>query len=502
MKHFFTVSKVNNQYLSSYLKVKNNDIVDSESSISNNINKQLCTDGVDYNAIVDDSLNETINTTEINNIKKIQLDKYNSISISKKDFDKVKKEYKDFENCAVFSPFHVLLDQVKLEYKPNTLNVFIYNNKIYTIIVDEQYIIVHNDIKKITQNKDLDDEFINDKSMQKDLLKEIIHLEVQNSIESILENFYAQDSSFFIENIEVLDASSLLSQDNIDEICETLSLEITYKEIDISEILLRLIQKELNYQNLSYTDIEKSSSSSIKKFIFILLAILALAVAYVIYSVNLQQASIKQKIQSKSIEKKINKVQLKDHKKINTSISTQLNTIFDAITYDAYINSLKIDNDALNLNLTTLYNDTFIKNIQPNIEKVFEQVTIIDSSESNSQFDVSIVALGSIAKIHNTLDDLITYKQYRVYTQIEAQKLINDINKNVIITPIVSTKIEDKFYEYDLTLESNNLNEFKQFVDDLNVKQNCIYIQYPIEIKKKENKTIETKFKVIFEQSL
>lgn len=508
MRYFFTISKYNNQYLSTYFKVDNNNIVENKSTLSKDVDQTICYDGTDYSAIVDDTLVEIINKPQDSGFKNVQLDKFNSISILAADHAKIQKDYKELENCAVFSPFHILIDQVKLENKANTLNILIYNHKIYSIIVDTNFKIVFHSIDDLTPYQEIESSnFYTDEAQKQQLIQEILQIEIQKNIEDIIQKFYNQESTFFIESIDIFDPVMILKVEHTNEISKNISLNIDHKNIDINEILFRLVQKELNYKNLSYTDIQLAQKPNNNKYILIgTVVTLLLAVGYYIFTTQTNSQDIKQELEPKKIEKASTpitktiktdtKVNLPNHQILNRKITENLDAIFNSITYDGFIEKLTLDQNNTKLQLQLLHNDSFIKNIKPNLLKVYNDIKVTDTKKIDHLFNSKVICSNLIANTHETKIVQKEYLQTKIYTQQEIQNLIKSSLQNTKVLPL-----ENKGVTYSFKVIKNIITpkDIYRVVSKLDSFNRAINISYPLIITKKKEK-LEVEFILQYHQ--
>lgn len=502
MRYFFTISKHNNQYLSTYFKVDNNNILENRNTLNKEIDHSICYDKIDFTAIIEDDLNETINQIQNSTSKTTQIDRYNKISIPKNQYYKIQKDYTALENCAVFSPYHILLDQAKIENRNFTLNILIYNSKIYSIVVNENFQIIFYNINKLTPSEEIESsKFYTNDAQKQQLIQEVLQLELQKNIKNLIEEFYDQEDSFFIENINIFDPQMILKIEHTDKIAKNISLEIYHQNIDINEILLRLTQKELNYNNLSYTNIkpEQRKDNSIY-FILPILAILGLAIGYYFVITKSTIDNYKQThtpvVKSTAPIKKDLKVQLPSHQELNKKLINNLDYILDSITYDGFIEELTIEKNSATLKLQLLHNDSFIKNIQPNLLKVYSDIKVLETKEFEYIYNSKVQCTNLIANTHEVKTTFQTYPQNKIYSEEEIQTLIKSSFKNI---QIISTKSKDFTYSLEVKKSINTPKEIYEIVSKLDSFNRAINISYPITLKKTEDR-LEVEFILQYHQ--
>jgi hypothetical protein len=485
---------------------------------SNNFTKSDSSQNLTYTSILQNSSNEIINKLEDTNYKQVNLDKTNTISIRNEDYELLKKKYTNFKNYFIFSPFHVLLNNIKLSNIPNSLNLFYYENSIYMIILNQDNKIIFyssNDVSNLDETIQTD--FFDKNNLDK-FYYEMIQLELDNLIKKNINIFYQQDNSFFIEIIQIFSDELFINE-------KSLLIKTVNSSIDIDETLLRTTQKELNYGKLSYTHIEDSIDVDIenltrgkkdskkrnyKKIIFLFIVIFLGLLAYLYYPIkeNAQIEPVKPTTPVTKQKKEItvvNKVEqslLPDHIITNNRILNRIKNLFNAIPYNMYIDLIVFNQDNSIMNIQYLHSDTFIKNTNDKLKEIYAKSLLKDQVLENNIYKAIILNSGLISNLHQTKIKTKEYKKEKDINSFMIQNIITNI-----LPKDSQIKYNKKLNQKDLTFafEANILvedpEEFYKIIKKINNIDKSLSISYPLTFTN-SNSNLDIKFIIHYYKSL
>lgn len=398
----------------------------------------------------------------------------------------------------IYSAFHVLQHHLEQNICKNQMLFFLFNNKAFILIVNENSSIVYSKtvdlptFESIKKSHFYDNDVVGQK-----LFDEIYYLELNKIINNTLNDFYDNKSKTFIEKITILYSTKQLTKEQIDSLSDEYLLKIDYHVINIDEEIFEL-SKDKHLKKSFVKPRKKSSSNFFFNFILLVFFSAAFFGVYKFYT------NIEEKPKT-VIEKEIIKsVSLPNHVMLNNVIKKRIKSIFDSISYDVIIKELKIDKDNLMLKGIFLRQDTFIKSLQPELEKLYSLNELINDDKDKKYI------FNAIVKSENEIEiEDIDYKKFTgnyitddflpISRVTEQLKMILSVN-DAIVKFKSSKNNEITKYNYFVNMIVPTPKEFFDVFDMLNKELYSINIAYPINmIKTKEG--LEVEFNLVFNQA-
>ena len=290
----------------------------------------------------------------------IKIDELNSIIIPKNELVSVSRYYQNSGIDYIFSPFSILNEYLQEFGVKNSLNVFILNNIVYTILLGGDKEVVRADTKELTPFEEIkDEEFSDDEIVDQKIYEEVHFLQIQQFLTDIVQEYYSLgDDVEFLEEIKILYTLGPFTDEQLDSLYETLMVKVNYEQIDLQGYLSKIITSE-NVLNYSFIDprVKKEKGSS-KSWLFLLVLSLV-AIATVVYfkmsepsmEQEKQESATKNKLQEKPFEEKkeITKIEkvivlpkLPDHIQANNNVKEKLKMLFDVIPYDGVLKDIEV----------------------------------------------------------------------------------------------------------------------------------------------------------------
>ena len=453
MKLFLVVKSENNNSSENYFMLNNN----------NNFHQNASSQESTYTVVLHNLVDEHINKEKHNNYKQVLLDKKNTISIKNQDFDTLLNQYNSYKNYCLFSPFHVLLENMKFNKIANSINILYYDSNLYILILDKKNKIIY------TNKTILSNFYYTDNSLYTKKTPEVFELELTNIIKDNIELFYKQEDSFFIGIIQVFNCNYTINN-------ELLLIDSIFKQIDIDESLLRLTQKELNYHRFSYTPIDETKIIEPKQDRTLLLSFIYTSTFILfIYFLFLSNSTKDRKIQDKITKshKLFNILKIKNYTTNNNQIVSNIKDILNNIPNNEYLSNAMFMSNELTLKVKSLDKKIVLKDILENYYKISnlteqtydnnEYISTIQSRDLiDTNFDIPI-------KNYKLLLSVDLYAKFKKFLPKKAKVLYQD---NI----------------YKITLVISSPKEFYNFIQQLNSLNLPIELLYPIRFKSTDNK--------------
>ena len=517
MKQFITIYDNDNQSKLTNFFIDGEELIKQEqSSFLNNTKDKLPQDLITKINNIQTSNNDTFITHLSNNANelinhpidptyiRVQLDSRNTISVPANNLNFIKNKFISIGIDTVFSPFHILNNKIKLNNLYNQLNIFILNNILYSLIIDNDGDILYSQSIKLTTFAQIsDDDFIQDDIQEQKLFNEIYYLEIKQFIETTLAKFYTHNDSVFIENINLFYTLLPIPNEQISQLQDEINIEIKLHNIILDIEIYLLTNKELSLKNLSFVTLREKKKS---KNILVLFTILAASLIIGYFSISLTTSKLDTldtnpdtAIKTKET-KKINIAKLPNHIKKNKQIKQIINSSFDAIAYDAIIQEYTLMKTNSILVCKFLNSDSYIKNTQPSLLKLYKSSTVISQVEDGVVFK-SIVENKSIIKLEEQLKQ--TNPRYTHGNFLDKHSVQNILNillpQNKIIKFINEFKSDILTYNYKINIILKSPQEFYDFIEKLNRQSYSINISYPVKFTNINN-TLEVSFNLQFHQ--
>ncbi|MGB5793694.1 hypothetical protein [Poseidonibacter sp.] len=398
----------------------------------------------------------------------------------------------------IYSSFHILQHHLEQNVCRNELLIFLFNDKAFIVIVNNTSSIVYSKTIDLPTFESIKKThfYENDVVGQK-LFDEIYYLELNKIINNTLNEFYEKESKTFVEKITILYVSKQLTKEQIDSLSDEFLLSIEYHAINIDEEIFEL-SKDKHLKKSFVKPRKKSSSNFIFNSIILIFFIAAFFGIYKLY-INIDEKP------STKIEKTIseNIIKLPNHIMINSIIKKRVESIFNSIPYDVIIKELKLDEDNLMLKGTFLRQDTFIKSVQPELEKLYSSNVLINENKDKKYIFDAIIKSEDEIEIDNITYNKFTGKyivdEFLPISRVSEQLKILLPQKETIVKFKSSNNNDITKYNYLISMLVQTPKEFFEIFEVLNRELYSINIAYPINMTKTQA-GIEVEFNLVFNQ--
>jgi len=398
----------------------------------------------------------------------------------------------------IYSAFHILNLHLEQNICKNQLMIFLFNNKAFILLLDDNATIVENktiDLPTFESIKKT--HFYEDDIVGQKLFDEIYYYELNEIIHNTLNEFYEKESKTFIEKVTILYSLKQLTNEQIEQLSDELLLPIDYHPINIDEEIFEL-SKDTHQKKSFVKPRKKKKKKNYGSSIFIL-AIFAILFFGVYKLFN--KVVIEEKKEVTKVEKR-KYVELPDHIFANDKIEKRVKAIFESIPYDVILDEIKIDSDSIFAKGTFLKDDTFIKSWEPELNKLYSDIEVkLDDANRKA-----IIPATLNAKDVLTLKD-VTYKENSekyitdeflpISRVTEQLKII--LPKETIIKFKSSQNNEVTKFNYFINILVQTPNDFFTIINMLNNELYSINIAYPINMTKTEQ-GLEVEFNLVFNQ--
>ena len=410
---------------------------------------------------------------------------------TKNYFDKTGIDY-------IYSAFHILNLHLEQNVCKNQLMIFLFNNKAFILLLDDNASIVENktiDLPTFESIKKT--HFYEDDVVGQKLFDEIYYFELNEIIHNSLNEFYEKESKTFIEKVTILYSLKQLTSEQIEQLSDELLLTIDYHPINIDEEIFEL-SKDI-HQKKSFVKPRKKKKNTnygTSIFIAVFFAILFFG-AYKLFN----NVVVEEKVEEQKTEKR-KYVELPDHILANDKVERRVRAIFETVPYDVILKEIKIDSDSLFLKGTFLKDDTFIKSMEPELTKLYDDIEVkLDDKTKKTFVDGQVTA----SDVINLKD--VTYKE-------NSEKYITDeflpisrvteqlkilLPKDSIVKFKSSQNNEVTKFNYFINIIVQTPREFFNIINMLNNELYSINIAYPVNMTKTEQ-GLEVEFNLVFNQ--
>jgi len=445
----------------------------------------------------------------------INLNESMSIVIPKNEVVSTSRYFSNSGIDYIFSPFSILHEYIKDLGVKNSLNVFVLNSTIYTVLLGEYKEIVRADTKELTPFDEIKDEdFSDDEIVDQKLYEEVHFLEIQQFLNDIVQEYYSSsDDIDFLEEIKVLYTLQSFSKEQLDSLYETLMVTINYEQLDLQLYFSRLFTSE-NAINHSFIDprVKKEKSSFMGWLFLIILSFIAILL--VVYF-NLSEPTSESEVKSEQIEKKqpvqtvevkqelqeIKKVilpNLPEHTTPNINIKEHVAMLFDIIPYDGVLKDIEVFKESSTYVVNFAMPSTSVEDMQTKLKNIYEESKVLLTHQNKAILNAII----ENDKITTKQEDMML-KEYPKLEFMPLAKATEYIKSLAIENSIIKleTKGKQDYQTYTFNLVSNIQSpmEFFEFIEKLNNQSNSIIVNYPI-VFSKLNESIEVKFNLDFYQ--
>lgn len=520
---YINAIKYSAQLKINYKKLDNDKIVETNSSTfiakDDILGRDIATKLVNHTEEINSSYISTLllqeddvrlvkkNSTKLKDYTTTSLNNDYNVAVSNNSLFETKNY---FEKCGIdyiYSAYHVL--NLHIEQNPcnNNLVVLLFNNQAFCAILNSKGEIVYNKREKLTPFEEIQDShFFENEVLGQKLFDEVYALELRDLIKNTIDDFYSITKNVFIEKVSLLYNLKLVSEEQVNEMSEEFMIEMTYHPISVDEELFELSKDTHVHKSFIKPRPKKKSNLGLVLFILVILvAVFAASYKYIPMDEFLNKLQItkqKEEIKKPVIEQVKKIIKLPDHAKKNTQVEQRVLKAFEIIPYDMVLSELHLEKDSLKLNANLLNKDTFIKVLQPELDKTYKSSKIVFKDEKASILEGEITAQELKQK------SVVPFKEYNdIYIANEFIPIIRVTEqikilfpKDTIVTFKSSFKSEVVTFNYLINVVVQSPMEFFEIVNRLNNELYSINISYPVNFIKTEA-GIEVEFILQFHQA-
>ena len=514
---YINVIKYDSQLKLDYKKIKNEQIIDTNSSVflvsedilPTDIAQKLNTsqeenDFTYLSTLLISDTTKLVPKSLSSKIKDCEIAKFNNefdIAVLKTTLFETKNFFTKTGIDYIYSAFHIMNLRLQKNVCKNELLLFLLNNKAFVIIVDQNGVIVFHKTEDLPTFESIKKtHFYEDDIDGQKLFDEIYYLELNQIIHNILESFYEKKNDVFVEKITILYVLKHLSNEQIEQLNDELMLQVEYHPVNVDEEVFELSKDK--HLKKSFTKprrkVKKRNYNNLSAFILLLLLIFG---AYSFFKLVSEKkiGTEKPKIESKIVEKISD---LPDHVFLNDKIDKKITAIFDAIDYDVILKELTLNQNSLELKGEFLKEDTFTSSLKPKLDILYEtsEYTIF-GDEKKVNIEATVVS-----KIEKPLINTVyktNIKKYITDELLLAERVSEQLKillpENSILK--LASTTDEGIYKYNYNVNIL-VKEPKQFFDLINVLNNELYsinISYPLSMIRTEL-GIEIEFNLEFNQ--
>lgn len=437
----------------------------------------------------------------------------NSIIIPKNEVNSVSRYFDPTGIDFILSPYSIIEEYLEDNGKKNSLNFFIYNNIIYTIIFDNQKELAFHKIKVLTPFETTQDEtFLEDDIVGQKLYEEVNFLEIQQFLNEIIEEYYSSaDNVEFLEHIEMIYTLKPMSDEQIKSLQDLLLIPISYKAISLNTYMDKIIQqKDPNSHNIINTRVKKEDKNI---YFWIILALFTVALVAGITGALMDVEEVEQVIIKKPLQKKIVKKQkviesvapvtiaLPNHNQTNINTLQNIKMLFDVLPYDAILKDIEINKNSSTYVSNFIVSSNSISDMQTKLKNIYVTSKIL-LQHQNKVIVNTIIQNNTLSEQYNTSRSVknTEYKKYNFLSTSKATSYLQGLGiKDSIIR--FDEKKKGKYLEYHFSITSKiqSPQEFFNFITKLNSQNLSITLNYPITFSR-TTKAIEVKYKLQINQ--
>ncbi len=399
----------------------------------------------------------------------------------------------------IYSAFHILnLFIEKNPYRSSLIALF-FNNRAYIVILNIKGEIVFAKVVEFTTFENVkNSKFYDNDVLGQKLFDEIHHFEVIDTVNSIVNEFYENTNDTFIEEIRLLYTVKQLNEKQIEQLKDEMMIEVFYHPISIEEELFELVKDK--HQHKSFIVARKKKNKNTSKIILTILSVIIVAlIGYLTIPINEIIKENKKEIEKKE-QKIIKQFKLPNHIERNLVVKKRVEELFNSISYDVVLKELEITKDGSKLVAEFLNNDTYIKTMQTEFLKYYENSTI--EFLNNQKVVYEGVITNSKAK--PVLYSMKIYEETYITDEFipiirVTEQLKTLFPKNTKINFKSSFKSDVITFNYLVNFVVDSPTRFFEVVKMLNNELYSIHISYPLSIIKKET-GIQLEFILQFHQ--
>lgn len=464
-----------------------------ESDTKNTIITAICEDP---NQMI---LNKRINKNRNNS--SITFNETHNIILGKENIKREKLFYNNSHIDYLISPFTILNEELIQNPIQNSLNIFIFNNILYSIFLDENKKLTFSAIKNLTPYDIIQkSNFYKDEISEQILYDEIYLLELENNISSLLSE-YAEISGKqnSCKTINIFYSIKYLEAKQIETLKDNILININYIPIIIDDAVDAIVKKE-NIKQYSFIKKRSNKRIYIKIFISILVLITLAGTAYLSYRTGFINKNENILNSNKEIAK-IEYPNLPNHIAENHNIVVLITNIFESIDDTSILKEIQISENESTIIYSFTDLNNYEKNLKPKFLKLYEQSENILTSTKQG------ISTSIISNTHLIAKNELAYKKYipskntRFLSSSEAKKGIEELfNSTTIVKLINETRDKYTKYKYSVYTIIKSPKEFFDVIALLEKQDYSIVLDYPIGFAKTD-KGLELNFRLVINQN-
>jgi len=529
-KQYINILQQNKQLKINYKIVQNDKIIKeeqssflmSDSTLPNDAKFKINTLQKNINntyisSLIENSNQDIVATKDVDIISydSVKMGNKHSIIIPKNEVNSISRYYEDTGIDFILSPYTIINEYLEDNAKINSLNFFIYNNIIYTVIFNKLKELTYHKVKVLTPFESTQDEtFLEDDIVGQKLYEEVNFLEIQQFLNEIVEEYYASAENVeFLEHIEMIYTLKPMSDEQIKSLQDILLIPISYKAISLDTYMDKIIQrKNAKSHNFINTRIKKENKNI---YFWIITALFTIAILAGIVNTLMDNQEVEQEIIKKPIQKEIKKVEkqqaiesvepatiaLPNHKHNNSNTLQNIEMLFDVLPYDAILKDIEINKNSSTYVSNFIVTSNSISDMQSKLKNIYVTSKVL-LKHQNKVIVNTIIQNNTLSEQYTSSKSIpnIQYKKYNFLSSSKATSYLKGLGiKDSIIK--FNEKKKNKYLEYHFSITSQiqSPQEFFDFIKRLNSQNLSITLNYPITFSR-TTKAIEVKYKVQINQ--
>jgi hypothetical protein len=516
-KQYINIIKTQQNINIDYKIINNNQIIKNEKSVFLLDDDKLSVDtkyklqtlqhdiASSYVTAICENKEQTIvsNTQQTSNDKtSINFNHNYNITLDNTSIEDTKQFYNNDIDYLI-SPFSILYNIINTNLIENSLNLFIFNNNIYSIVLDKDKRFIYSSIKQLTSFQDIEQShFYKDEIVEQKLYDEIYNLELNDNISNITKEYYEQNENIdFLQTVNIYYHIKQLNDEQLSSLNQNLMIKVNYDSINLDDILYEISQKPSINKQSFIAHRKKKTSLSLVWWITIVLFTSFVTIG-IFYFLQTSQDTKEQPIKTikKQPIKKIEEILLPNHININQNFTKYIKKIFDTISNDSVLKEIQLQKNESTLIYSYTIANSYEKTFKPKLLKFYKKSENILSSKNKSTYTAIISNTNPIEKIKTKI-----VKKYKKNIFLDKKKtnefLKNLFNSKTTIKYISTSKTKYITYSYKIMTIVENPKDFFAIVDTINKTNYSITISYPIGFAKTK-KGLEINFKLRFSQNI
>lgn len=469
-------------------------------------------------SLIENPNQEIVNTSNVDVIAydSVKIADTKSIVIPKNEINSIKHYFEDTGIDYLLSPYTILEKYLQENDKKNSLNLLIYNDIIYMIILNEQKELVFSKTKTLTSFESTQDEsFAEDDIVGQKLYEEVNFLEIQQFLTQIVEEYYASASEVeFLEQIQIIYALKPLSESQIAQLKEQMMMPISYRSISFNNYIDDIVQSnESKIHNFIIPRVKKESNNFIS---WLLLAVVTIGLVVAIFNYQFadnkeikkdepqKQTTKQQPVKEKEVKVvKPTTILLPNHTIHNKMVVQNVQMLFDIIPYNAILKDIEINKNGSTYVSNFLTSSNSLIDMQTKLKNIYNDSKVLLQNK-NKVLENTIIQNENIKEKYN-FNKKVDNVKYKLYQFLPTAKATSYIQSVVIDKSLVKfegkTSNEFTTYNFNITSQVKSPKEFFTFINNLNSQNLSIELDYPITFSK-TNKYLEVKYNLKLHQQL